>query len=151
MIRKMTTDDKETYYKFARMFYNTGAMPQDISEEKATELTTRIFSEIMRSDVYLEGFIFAEENKPVGYAITSKSFITELAGLNLWLEELFVLKEYRSKGIGRKFLEYLKENIDDSVCRIRLEVAKDNERAKKLYKELGYKDHSYLQLIKDFE
>ena len=67
----------------------------------------------------------------------------------LWLEELFILEEYRSRGLGREFFSaveaYAREN---GYARIRLEVEADNVRARSLYERLGYLPLAYEQMVK---
>ena len=61
--------------------------------------------------------------------------------------EILIKKEYRGQGMGKKFFKFLEENYD--VKRLRLEAEKDNQRAIKLYKELGFEELPYLQFIKE--
>jgi GNAT superfamily N-acetyltransferase len=68
------------------------------------------FSELMASDTYAECFFFEEDNKPVGYALLAKTFSQEAGGLTLWIEELFVLPEYRSCSCASELLDEA-ENI----------------------------------------
>ena len=50
------------------------------------------------------------------------------------------------RSIGTKFFTYL-ENSDDYGF-IRLEVEKNNDKAMKLYRSLGYRDANYASLFK---
>ena len=67
-----------------------------------------------------------------------------------YIGEIYLIKEYRGKGIGSKILEDEISQHD----KISLKVAKDNIRAFKLYKSLGFEiydetDYSYdMRLIK---
>ena len=64
------------------------------------------------------------------------------------LEELYVRNEYRSKGIGSKVIEFLKEKFKD-YKRIRLEVEINNKRGIKLYNNMGFNELKYIQMICD--
>ena len=101
----------------------------------------------MRSDTYLSCYLFEAEGRPVGYALTNRTFSHETGGPVLWLEELYLLPEYRSRGLGRAMFAYLEQN--SGAARIRFEVEPKNHRALSLYRALGYQNLDYLQMYKD--
>ena len=47
-----------------------------------------------------------EREEPVGYALLFETYSTFLARPTLYLEDIFVLPEYRGHGIGSAFLEH---------------------------------------------
>lgn len=147
MIRKMKKEDAEIFYKMAEQFYASDAVLHPIPKKHHFDT----FNEMMRSNVYLEGYIFEYNNKPVGYAITSKMFSQEAGGIMLWIDEIYIMEEYRSIGLGTEFFNYLKTTLDASIVRLRLEVEKDNERAKKLYKKMGFRPLEYDQMMLDLK
>ncbi len=102
-------------------------------------------------DSYLEKqelFILEWEGKVAGYGLIAKTFSQEAGGMVYWLEELYILEEYRSKGLGSEYFRYMEEHKEEGVTRFRLEVEKENERAWKLYKRQGYDWLEYDQMIK---
>lgn len=145
MVRKIKQEDKDIFMEFVKSFYNSDAVLQPIPEQ----YHINTFNELMRSDIYLSCYIFEYKDKPVGYALTTKSFSQEAGGIALWIDELFVLPGYRSKGLGTEFFSFLKQTIDPSVARIRLEVEPENKKALKLYNNLGLKKLPYLQMVKE--
>jgi ribosomal protein S18 acetylase RimI-like enzyme len=55
------------------------------------------------------------------------------------IHDIFVLKEYRGKGIGRQLMNALiSEAKNRGSSRVTLEVRKDNNNAQALYKSLGF-------------
>ena len=57
------------------------------------------------------------------------------------LEDLFVIPDCRSIGIGTRLLECAEQAVRErGYARIGLEVSVDNPRAKSLYQRLGYRD-----------
>ena len=145
MIRKMKKEDKDIFIRMTEMFYASEAVLHPIPERYHRDA----FDEIMRSNVYLGGYLFAFEGKPAGYAITAKSYSHEAGGITLWVDELFVLEEYRSKGIGSEFFNYLKATMDPSIARVRLEVESDNHRAIRFYRKIGFTELEYNQMYVD--
>lgn len=143
-IRKLTENDRAVYLDFVRQFYQSEAVLHPVPDTHFMAT----FDELMRSDVYAEGFFFEEEGRPIGYALVAKTFSQEAGGLTLWIEELFVLPGHRSKGIGSKFFAFLEEAYPNAK-RLRLEVEEDNTRARNLYRRRGFEPLPYLQLIKE--
>lgn len=147
MIRRMTEMDREFFLSAADVFYHSEAVEKPLSMEKLTA----IFDEIMRSDMFLDGFIFEYDGKNAGYAVLTKTFQTESAGLTVWIEDLYILPEYRSKGLGKEFFEYIHKLFEGKVKRFRLEVEPENEIAVHLYEKSGFRVLPYTQMIKEFD
>lgn len=146
MVRKICREDRETYITLAQEFYRAG-VTLEVVDTKNIEIT---FDELMRSDVYTEGYIIESEGEVAGFALLAKTFSQEAGGLVIWLEELYIRPEYRSKGLGTEFFEYLENNMDSRVKRIRLEVEEENTRVVKLYEKLGFKWFAYDQMVKEY-
>lgn len=145
MIRKMRKEDEQTFLNMTELFYASDAVLYPLPPKHHIDT----FNEIMRSNVYLEGYILEYEDKPVGYAITNKTYSHEAGGITLWIDDIYILKEYRSKGIGKEFFNYLKLTLGTSVARLRLEVEADNKRAIKFYRKIGFSKLKYVQMFMD--
>lgn len=147
MIRKMTENDKELYITMAEEFYNSDAVlhpiPRDYFEKTANEA--------LRSDEYAEIYLLEYEGETAGYGLTARTFSQEAGGQVLWIEELYIRKEFRSKGLGREFFSSLEDKNRGEIVRLRLEVEADNTRAISLYERLGYEVLDYVQMVKDFQ
>lgn len=141
--RKLEKRDEEQYLQLVWDFYHSSAVLHPV--DKQYHVNT--FNEIMRSNEYLECFVFEDDDKLVGFALLSKSFSPEVGGKIVWIEEIYILEQYRGMGLGTKFFEFLHKNIPAS--RYRLEIEPDNERAKELYSRLGYNELGYMQMVKD--
>jgi GNAT superfamily N-acetyltransferase len=77
-----------------------------------------------------EAFIGKVGDKPVSYIIYFFTYSSFLALPTLFLEDIFVLKEYRRQGIGQKMFGYLKETAKREGCgRIEFTVLKWNKSA----------------------
>lgn len=145
--RKIEQADRSVYLKMTADFYSSDAVLIHPSEENFK----RTFDELMRSDVYAECHIFDLDGTTVGYALLAKTFSQEAGGIVIWVEEIYVLPEYRGRGIGKTYLSHLIDTRGNNVRRIRLEAEKENEGAIKLYRSLGFKWLDYGQMIIDFK
>lgn len=87
------------------------------------------------------GFVAEDEGKAIGFAFGDGNWINSNGEKVLEIHEVFVLPEYRGKGIGKalmlKLLEYGKER---GLKEAELWVGEKNERAIKFYKKLGFKE-----------
>lgn len=144
MIRRVGREDKEIFCTLVDEFYHTNAVLHSIP----MEFIESTFTEMMQSDIYLEGYIFEHKGETAGYATVAKSFSTEAGGLVIWLEEIYIRPDYQGMGIGKEFFDYIESRHDPK--RLRLEVERSNQRAIELYKKLGYESLTYHQMIKEF-
>lgn len=145
MIRKVNTSDKKKYLEITEIFFNSDAVLHPISEENRL----RTWDELMRSSEYTECYFAEVDGTAAGYMLLAYTFSQEAGGKVCWIEELFVLEEYRNRGIGKEFLDFIKNNIEPQCRRIRLEVEDYNTGAKKLYASKGFTMFPYEQMIKE--
>ena len=139
MIRKFVPEDREDYIRFSTEFYNSSAVDKPVPREHFEQG----FDEMMRSDVYVQGYMLVCDGNNVGYCVTMKTYSVEAGGITIWIDELFGLEEYRSNGLGRELFKYIEENGDKKLRRIRLEVELENGRAISLYKKMGFEPAPY--------
>ena len=143
MIRKIEPSDKEIYFQLANEFYSSDAVLSPVPESHFENT----FQELMRSDVYAEGFLLVSDGEVAGYALLAKTFSQEAGGLTVWIEELYVREQFRSRGLGSEFFSFLEEKIP--AKRYRLEIEPENERAVALYQHRGFKWLEYHQMVKE--
>jgi GNAT superfamily N-acetyltransferase len=105
-------------------------------EVAATEETLR--ETLFGPRRYAEVLIARLDDRPVGFAIFFHNFSTFLGKPGIYLEDLFVLPEFRSQGIGKAFLIYLARLAVERGCgRFEWAVLDWNESAIAFYKRLG--------------
>lgn len=145
MIRTIRKEDKKDYCKLADKFYHTTgvmhAVPYDFLESA--------FDRFLTDKTYGDIFVYEEDNLVLGYVLIAKSYSQEAGGLVVWIEELFVEKDYEGKGIGTALFKYVLNNF--SVARFRLEVEPENERAVSIYKKFGFEFIEYQQMVKELK
>ena len=79
-----------------------------------------------------------EGGRKIGYAIYFFTYSTFLARPTLYLEDLFVLPEYRRRGVGKKFFDALLREARRKRCgRMEWSVLDWNRPAIRFYRRLG--------------
>ena len=141
-IRKMIREDKEIVMNMMRVFYASPAVLSNGSEE----IFEADVENCVNDSPYLEGFVFEENGDIQGYGMIAKSFSTEFGKPCIWVEDLYIKPEYRGRGIGSRFFEYLEQAYTE--CIFRLEVEEENERAIHVYEKNGFAVLPYMEMKK---
>ena len=90
------------------------------------------------SRIFTEAIVVESENKIVGFALFFPNYSTFLTKPGIYLEDLFVLPEYRRRGMGKAMLSYLKElAIARDAGRLEWSVLDWNESAIAFYQSMG--------------
>ena len=85
-----------------------------------------------------EAVIGYSGDEPIGFAVFFHTFSTFLGSPSLYLEDLFVLPEWRGKGLGRQLLSYLARFALARDCqRLEWSVLDWNEPSIRFYRGLG--------------
>lgn len=78
------------------------------------------------------------DGRLVGMATYYSIFSSFIAKPGLWLDDLYVYEEYRSRNIGRKLMERLCQIAHDGGCaRVDWHVSGFNERGIQFYRSIG--------------
>ena len=141
-IRAMTKEDKAEVYEMMRVFYASPA----VSTNGSDEIFTNDIENCINDSPYLEGYVFEDSGELAGYAMIAKSFSTEFGKPCIWIEDLYVKENFRGRGIGSLFFEFIQNKYTD--CIFRLEVEEENERAIKLYKKQRFAPLPYIEMKK---
>ncbi len=140
-IRKIIESDKKIVVDMMRKFYSSPALITNGSEK----IFLNNVESCLKNSPYIEGFVFLAENKIVGYGIIAKSFSTEFGGECIWIEDIYLEENFRGQGIGTSFINFVKENYPEKIFRI--EAEHDNLKAVQTYKNFGFKELPYLELV----
>ncbi len=89
---------------------------------------------------YIEAIVAEWEGEIVGCGIFFSNYSTFLTKPGLYLEDIFVLPEYRRRGIGKAILSYLaKLAVERDVGRLEWSVLDWNHKAISFYETMGAK------------
>jgi GNAT superfamily N-acetyltransferase len=152
-LRPMSAEEYRAYVAWAVPDYaeeirrNTGIEPDD-----ALRTARRGFDDILPEGRTTEGhrMLVAEDaasGEHVGILWIARQ---QRQGVRAaWVYDIFVEEPLRGQGYGRRLMELAEEQARElGVQRLELNVFGDNERARRLYGSLGYKEMSR-QLYKE--
>ncbi len=142
-IRKMQKEDKEIILSFMEEFYNSEAVFTNGSKE----IYEKDFENCINNFPYLEGYVFLFDEKIIGYSMVSKGYSTEIAKECIWIEDLYLIFEYRNKGIIKEFFKFIEKNNIGKV--LKLEVEKENIQAVRAYEKSGFENLPYFVMKKE--
>ncbi len=141
-IRRMEEKDRQQILEMMRTFYASEAVFTNGSEE----IFHTDIDHCTNGSPYLEGYVFENGTTVQGYAMLAKSFSTEFGRPCIWIEDIYVKDEYRGRGLGGAFLDFVEEKYPHAL--LRLEVEADNERAVNVYRKHGYDVLPYMEMKK---
>ncbi len=103
-------------------------------EPPNSEARERLRTDCLGSNPRYEAYICKVDNKPVGYTIHFFTYSSFLALPTLYIEDIFVLEEYRRRGIGQKMFDNCRKIAQREGCgRIEFTVLKWNKPAQEFY------------------
>ncbi len=141
-IRKINSRDRAEYTAMAKDFFSSPAVLENIPEENITSS----FEEYLSGSPYGDAFIFELDGRIAGYGVLAYTYSQEAGGKVVWLEEIYIKEEFRGKGLGSEFINFVLSEIP--AKRYRLETEPDNEKAAKLYRKLGFEHFEYVNFKK---
>lgn len=109
---------------------------------KVTEISDAknlaFFSQFGESDAKGCQFLFREKDKVAGFATVYFSFTSTIAEKVAVLNDVFVLDDYRGKGIARQLIEHCRAYASEmGAARLQWLTALDNEPANRLYESMN--------------
>lgn len=135
------------------MFEIRSATPADVPDifsliqalaeyEKLSDQVTgsieNLHAHLFGSNPFIQAIVATVENKPIAFALFFYNYSTFLTKPGIYLEDLFVLPEYRGQGIGKALLTRLAEIAVEQDCgRLEWSVLDWNESAIGFYKKMG--------------
>lgn len=95
---------------------------------------SRIYLDIL-NNINADILIVEKESRIIGYVLIFHHSTFYANGVISWVEELFVLEEYRRMKIGKKLMELIEEKALERGSKL---VALATRRASDFYKSIGY-------------
>jgi GNAT superfamily N-acetyltransferase len=100
------------------------------------EAKTRLRVDCLSDKPKYEAFVGTIRGKCIAYVIYFFTYSSFCALPTLFLEDIFVLEEYRKRGVGKKMFDHCKEIAKSRGCgRIELSVLTWNKDAQRFYEK----------------
>ena len=104
----------------------------------SAEARTRLMRDMFGPRPRIDCFLAFMDGYPVAYAIVLETYSSFLALPTLYLEDIFVLEEYRGRGVGRALFTSMLDEARRRGCgRMEWTVLDWNQPAIDFYKRLG--------------
>jgi len=140
-IREAHGDDHSTIVRFQlEMATETEGI---LLQKPIVELGVKAVLRDSNKGIY---YIAESGNTLVGSLLTTFEWSDWRNGQILWIQSVYVEKEYRRMGVFKKLYEYIKtKTLDENnnYRGIRLYVDKSNDAAIRVYEKLGMNNHHY--------
>ncbi|MGM0880763.1 MAG: GNAT family N-acetyltransferase [Bacillota bacterium] len=118
-------DEEELFTLAARLATSFILVKEDFS---------RIYKDIL-SNINADILIAEKESRIIGYALAFHHATFYANGVISWVEEIFVLEEYRRMKIGKKLMEIIERKAFERGSKL---VALATRRASHFYNSIGY-------------
>ena len=145
MIRPVENKDRSIFLELTAEFWNTPAVHAKIP----LAYHERTFDLIMKGTPYVSAYLISYNETVVGYGLLSFTYSNEAGGMVVWLEEIYIREAYRGKGLGNEYLRFVSDTYREKTAWLRLEIAPQNDRAKRLYERHGYRTMPYQSYYKE--
>lgn len=141
LVRKAKSEDLNSIIKFqlamARETENI-----DLDHDVVQKGVTAVLEDPAKGNYYLA----ESDNKVIGSLLTTFEWSDWRNGTVLWIQSVYVVPEYRRKGVYSKLYEHVKQMVmnDQFMKGIRLYADATNEGAHKTYTKLGMSPDHYI-------
>jgi diamine N-acetyltransferase len=141
--RLAAESDTVTLLKFMRAYYAFDGHSFD--EDKARAALTTLLRDANLGRVWL----ILDGEAPVGYVVIAFGYSLEWLGRDAFVDEFYLLPEYRGRGWGRKAMAFVEDAARSlNVRALHLEVVRQNAAALQVYRKLGFKERESTFLSK---
>lgn len=131
------TDDAESILGMMEKFYSSEHIEFDRS------IAEKALLQLLGNESFGQVYLISSDNVTAGYMVITYGFSLEFRGKFALLDELYIKAGFRGKGLGSSALKFAEEScIRKGISAIRLEAARVNVRAQKLYRSMDYTDHN---------
>jgi ribosomal protein S18 acetylase RimI-like enzyme len=139
-IRKALPDDIDLIVQFqVEMAWETESFKLDF------EIVTKGVSKVFECESLGNYYVAVLNEEVVASLLTTFEWSDWRNGTVLWIQSVYVKKEYRKQGIYANMYKHIRDMVsnDSLLCGIRLYVDKTNTIAQEVYKNLGMNGEHY--------
>lgn len=104
---------------------------------------------LLRDENLGRAWLILDGGGPVGYVVLCYGYSLEWLGRDAFVDEFYLLEEYRRRGWGRRTMDFVEEAARSAGIRtLHLEVVRKNTAALDVYRKLGFREHESTFLSK---
>jgi len=132
-IRPAKSEDVETIFQLIHALADYEKLSHEV-----TGTTALLHEHLFGAHPCIEALLVDHQGKSIGFALFFTNYSTFLTKPGIYLEDLFVLPEYRGQGIGKAILGTLARLAIERDCgRLEWSVLDWNEPAIAFYQRIG--------------
>lgn len=133
-LEKVTPEQTSLLLDMMHDFYAIDGYPFDRTRARST------LEEFIAHPEYGTIWFIHKAGIPIGYAILCIGFTFEFGGRDAFIDELYIIADYRNKGYGQQTIDMIVDYAESlKLVALHLEVELHNEKGKALYKKKGFK------------
>jgi GNAT superfamily N-acetyltransferase len=137
-IRPAQSEDADTIFQLIKALAEYEKLSHEVTGSAEMLRTHLVGDSITEHRPCIEAILAEQEGKSIGFALFFTNYSTFLTQPGIYLEDLFVMPEYRGKGIGKSLLSYLARLALERNCgRLEWSVLDWNETAIGFYQRMG--------------
>ena len=105
-------------------------------------------TEFINHPEYGRLWLIVRDGINIGYIAITFGYSLEFGGLDAFIDEFFILEEYRGKGIGTAILDQVEKVLKElKIMAFHLEVEVDSLNAQSFYKSKGFESRDRFHLM----
>ena len=135
--RTAQSDDIKILVEMMNEFY--GESSYSLNHQEAQNSFSLLLSNSSLGCIWITSI----NNRDIGYVVMTKRFSMEHGGIVAEIDDLFVTKDWRRRGVGKlllsALLQYCKEQ---NILAVGVEVGAENQAAQNLYQKFGFLPHN---------
>jgi len=141
--RLAVESDAGTLLRFMREYYAFDGHGFDEPKAHVTLVA------LMRDPNLGRAWLILDGAGAVGYVVLCFGYSLEWLGRDAFVDEFYLLEEYRRRGWGRLTMEFVEQEARAAGVRtLHLEVVRENTAALQVYQKLGFVEHASTFLSK---
>jgi len=134
-LRRANLADVDELMPLIAQFYADFGYPFEATQHR--KLVEHFLSEAHLGSIWL----VQTAEKSIGYLALTYGFTFEFGGRDAFVDEFFIAESHRNLGLGSFAIQEIQQNMTSlGLHALHLHTESYNERAKKLYESLGFKD-----------
>ena len=135
-VRPAASEDRKAFLALAAALY------EELGEKRpSARRLAALFEDAVTGRSPFKLFFAFVEDEPCGMLSVAIVPTTQGAGSFGYVDDLFVLEQYRGQGIGSELMQEALKYARKSGCvRVELGTRRENMRARRLYERLGFEE-----------